>query len=158
MLSLGNAFDDEEVQAFDKRVADTLVEAGVVGLDRRVDYLAEYKFDGLAISLRYEQGLLVQASTRGDGTTGEDVTSNIRTIKSIPLRLRGDAAQLPAVLEVRGEVLMNRADFERLNESQTKRGEKVFVNPRNAAAGSLRQLDPRITAKRPLRFFCLWLG
>ncbi|MGN6023578.1 NAD-dependent DNA ligase LigA [Alcaligenes faecalis] len=158
MLSLGNAFDDEEVQAFDKRVADTLVEVGVVGLDRRVDYLAEYKFDGLAISLRYEQGLLVQASTRGDGTTGEDVTSNIRTIKSIPLRLRGDAAQLPAVLEVRGEVLMNRADFERLNENQTKRGEKVFVNPRNAAAGSLRQLDPKITAKRPLRFFAYGWG
>ncbi|QTC01334.1 NAD-dependent DNA ligase LigA [Alcaligenes sp. SORT26] len=158
MLSLGNAFDDEEVQAFDKRVADTLVEAGVVGLDRRVEYLAEYKFDGLAISLRYEQGLLVQASTRGDGTTGEDVTSNIRTINSIPLRLRGDAAQLPAVLEVRGEVLMNRADFERLNENQTKRGEKVFVNPRNAAAGSLRQLDPRITAKRPLRFFAYGWG
>ncbi|HJE63448.1 MAG TPA: NAD-dependent DNA ligase LigA, partial [Alcaligenes faecalis] len=158
MLSLGNAFDDEEVQAFDKRVADTLVDAGVVGLDRRVDYLAEYKFDGLAISLRYEQGLLVQASTRGDGTTGEDVTSNIRTIKSIPLRLRGDAAQLPAVLEVRGEVLMNRADFERLNENQTKRGEKVFVNPRNAAAGSLRQLDPKITAKRPLRFFAYGWG
>ncbi|HRL22246.1 MAG TPA: NAD-dependent DNA ligase LigA, partial [Alcaligenes sp.] len=158
MLSLGNAFADEDVQAFDKRVGDTLVEAGLAGLDRRVDYVAEYKFDGLAISLRYEQGLLVQAATRGDGTTGEDVTSNIRTIKSVPLRLRGDPATLPAVLEVRGEVLMNRADFERLNETQARRGEKVFVNPRNAAAGSLRQLDPRITAQRPLRFFAYGWG
>ncbi|MGE8589799.1 MAG: NAD-dependent DNA ligase LigA, partial [Alcaligenes sp.] len=158
MLSLGNAFEDEDVLAFDKRVADTLVEAGLAGLDRRVDYVAEYKFDGLAISLRYEQGRLVQAATRGDGATGEDVTSNIRTIKSIPLRLRGAAADLPAVLEVRGEVLMNRADFERLNESQARRGEKVFVNPRNAAAGSLRQLDPRITAQRPLRFFAYGWG
>lgn len=158
MLSLGNAFEDEDVLAFDKRVADTLVQAGLAGLDRRVDYVAEYKFDGLAISLRYEQGRLVQAATRGDGATGEDVTSNIRTIKSIPLRLRGAAADLPAVLEVRGEVLMNRADFERLNESQARRGEKVFVNPRNAAAGSLRQLDPRITAQRPLRFFAYGWG
>lgn len=158
MLSLGNAFEDDDVHAFDKRVADTLADAGLIGLVRHVDYIAEYKFDGLAISLRYEQGQLVQAATRGDGSTGEDVTSNIRTIKSIPLRLRESEAGVPAVLEVRGEVLMNRADFEKLNENQARRGEKVFVNPRNAAAGSLRQLDPRITAQRPLRFFAYGWG
>jgi DNA ligase (NAD+) len=117
--------------------------------------MAEFKFDGLAISLRYEQGQLVQAATRGDGRTGEDVTSNIRTLRSVPLKLRGD---FPAVLEVRGEVLINRQDFERLNQTQQSRGEKIFVNPRNAAAGSLRQLDPRITAKRPLRFFAYGWG
>lgn len=154
MLSLGNAFDEEDVRAFDKRVADTLRGAGLLGLDQQVEYFCELKLDGLAISLRYEEGRLAQAATRGDGQTGEDVTANIRTIKGVPLRLHG----APRVLEVRGEVLMNRAEFERLNRTQAARGEKVFVNPRNAAAGSLRQLDPRITAQRPLRFFAYSWG
>lgn len=155
MLSLGNAFDEEDVVAFDRRVTDTLRGAGLLGPAQQAEYFCELKLDGLAISLRYEDGRLVQAATRGDGQTGEDVTSNIRTIKAIPLQLTGPA---PMVLEVRGEVLMNRADFEKLNAAQAKRDEKVFVNPRNAAAGSLRQLDPRITAKRPLRFFAYGWG
>ena len=119
-------------------------------------YAAELKFDGLAINLRYEQGVLVQAATRGDGETGEDVTQNIRTIGQIPLRLRGDAA--PPVLEVRGEVYMRRDQFERLNQRQRERGDKSFVNPRNAAAGAVRQLDPAIAARRPLSFFAYGLG
>jgi len=155
MLSLGNAFDAEDVQAFDRRVADTLREAGMIGEGEEVDYFCELKLDGLAISLRYEDGRLVQAATRGDGQTGEDVTANIRTVRSIPLRLKGEA---PKVLEVRGEILMYRGDFERLNRMQGERGDKVFVNPRNAAAGSLRQLDPRVTAQRPLRFFAYSWG
>jgi len=155
MLSLNNAFDEEEVAAFDRRVTDTLRGAGLLGPAQQADYFCELKLDGLEISLRYEDGRLVQAATRGDGQTGEDVTSNIRTIKAIPLQLKGAA---PKVLEVRGEVLMNRADFEKLNVAQAKRDEKIFVNPRNAAAGSLRQLDPRITAKRPLRFFAYGWG
>jgi len=155
MRSLGNAFQAEDVLAFDKRVSDTLAGAGMAGPHGLVEYVAELKFDGLAVSLRYEQGRLVQAATRGDGQTGEDITSNIRTLRSVPLKLRGD---FPQVLEVRGEVLMNRRDFERLNEAQQARGDKIFVNPRNAAAGSLRQLDPRITAQRPLRFFAYGWG
>lgn len=155
MRSLGNAFQAEDVLAFDKRVSDTLTGAGMAGADGLVEYVAELKFDGLAVSLRYEQGRLVQAATRGDGQTGEDITSNIRTLRSVPLMLAGD---FPQVLEVRGEVLMNRRDFERLNEAQQARGDKIFVNPRNAAAGSLRQLDPRITAQRPLRFFAYGWG
>ncbi len=155
MLSLGNAFDPEEVVAFDKRVSDTLREAGLLAEGAQTRYFCELKLDGLAISLRYEAGRLVQAATRGDGQQGEDVTANIRTIRAIPLTLSGPA---PRVLEVRGEVLMNRADFERLNQAQAERGEKVFVNPRNAAAGSLRQLDPRITARRRLRFFAYGWG
>lgn len=155
MLSLGNAFDPDDVLAFDKRVTDTLRAAGLLDPTQSPEFFCELKLDGLAISLRYENGKLVQAATRGDGQTGEDVTANIRTIKSIPLQLKGDA---PAVLEVRGEVLMNRRDFDKLNLAQGERGEKVFVNPRNAAAGSLRQLDPRITAQRPLRFFAYGWG
>jgi len=155
MRSLGNAFTDTEIQAFDKRVTDTLRQSGLLPETGLVEYVAEYKFDGLAISLRYERGRLVQAATRGDGQTGEDVTSNIRTLRSVPLRL---GAGSPQVLEVRGEVLMTLADFERLNREQEARGEKRFVNPRNAAAGSLRQLDPRITATRPLRFFAYGWG
>jgi len=155
MLSLGNAFDGEEVEAFDRRVADTLREAGMLPESEPVEYFADLKLDGLAISLRYEDGRLVQAATRGDGRTGEDVTSNIRTVRSVPLRLSG---KVPGVLEVRGEVLMNRSDFDQLNAAQQARGEKIFVNPRNAAAGSLRQLDPRITAQRPLRFFAYGWG
>ena len=158
MLSLGNAFESEDVHAFDKRVADTLKAAGKLSGTLQVDYFCELKLDGLALNLRYEQGALVQAATRGDGQTGEDVTSNIRTIKSIPLRLTGQPHEIPEVLEVRGEVFMNLADFDLLNEVQRVRGEKIFVNPRNAAAGSLRQLDPRITAQRPLRFFAYGWG
>ena len=144
MLSLNNAFEAAEVEAFDRRCRE--------GLDAElVDYACEPKFDGLAISLRYEHGVFVQGATRGDGTTGEDVTQNLRTIRGIPLRLRGEG--VPARLEVRGEVLMFRADLARLNERQREKGEKEFANPRNAAAGSLRQLDPKVTAQRPLRFF-----
>lgn len=158
MLSLGNAFEQDEVRAFDKRVADTLRAAGKLSADQEVSYFCELKLDGLAISLRYERGLLVQAATRGDGQTGEDVTLNVRTIKAIPLKLKGAEQELPEILEVRGEVFMNLADFERLNAAQQARGEKIFVNPRNAAAGSLRQLDPRITAQRPLSFFAYGWG
>ena len=150
MLSLGNGFDDEDIIAFDKRVKD--------GLSSEADiaYATELKFDGLAISLRYEDGVLVGAATRGDGTTGENVTANIRTVRAIPLRLHGDKA--PQVLEVRGEVLMYKNDFARLNQRQRDAGQKEFANPRNAAAGSLRQLDSRITAQRTLRFFAYGIG
>lgn len=159
MRSLGNALTDEELTAFDKRVTDALIKAGLWSAATPLSYNAEYKFDGLAVSIRYEQGQLVRALTRGDGYEGEDITSNIRTIEAVPLRLLTDEAHfVPEVLEVRGEVLMNRADFERLNEQQIQRGEKPFANPRNAAAGSLRQLDPRITAQRPLRFFAYGWG
>lgn len=149
MLSLGNAFADEEVAAFDRRVATTLDTA-------QVEYSAELKFDGLAMSLTYRDGILVQAATRGDGETGEDVTANVRTIRLIPLRLTIEPA--PALLEIRGEVLLFRADFANLNAQQRAAGEKEFVNPRNASAGSLRQLDSRITARRPLKFFAYGLG
>jgi DNA ligase (NAD+) len=149
MLSLNNGFMDEDVENFDRRVREGL-EAKQVG------YSAELKFDGLAISLRYENGVFVQAATRGDGYTGEDVTANIRTVRVIPLRLHGD--DLPAVLEVRGEVLMFKDDFNRLNGRQRDAGQKEFANPRNAAAGSLRQLDARITAQRKLRFFAYGIG
>ena len=150
MLSLNNGFADEDIDNFDRRVRE--------GLDtpQAVDYAAELKFDGLAMSLRYENGVFVQAATRGDGYTGEDVTANIRTVRVIPLRLHGDA--VPDVLEVRGEVLMFKQDFERLNARQREAGHKEFANPRNAAAGSLRQLDARITAQRKLRFFAYGIG
>ncbi|EGV18364.1 NAD-dependent DNA ligase LigA [Thiocapsa marina] len=150
MISLANAMSDEELIEFDRRVA-----AALPGGDP-VIYTAEPKLDGLAMSIRYEEGLLVQAATRGDGSTGEDVTANVRTVKSVPLRLVGEA--WPAVLEVRGEVYMSREGFERLNKDAAERGERVFANPRNAAAGSLRQLDPRVTATRPLRFCCYGWG
>lgn len=158
MLSLGNAFNEEELLAFDRRVAELLRAEGVLGDSEQVAYNAEYKFDGLAVSLRYENGLLVRGVTRGDGYVGEDISSNIRTINTIPLRLQGESSTWPAVLEVRGEVLIHHADFEQLNQAQLQRGEKAFANPRNAAAGSLRQLDPRITAQRPLRFFAYGAG
>ncbi|MDO9273272.1 MAG: NAD-dependent DNA ligase LigA [Rugosibacter sp.] len=144
MLSLNNAFSLDEVTAFDRRCREGLDEPAI-------DYACEPKFDGLAISLRYENGLFVQGATRGDGTVGEDVTQNLRTVRNIPLRLMGK--DIPPRLDVRGEVLMLRADFAQLNVRQRARGEKEFVNPRNAAAGSLRQLDAKITAQRPLRFF-----
>ncbi len=149
MLSLNNAFSEEEVLAFDKRVCDGLKAADI-------EYLAEPKFDGLAISLTYVRGIFTQGATRGDGYTGEDVTANLRTIKSLPLRLHG--AAVPELLEVRGEVLMYRRDFDRMNLRQRANGEKEFVNPRNAAAGSLRQLDSRITAQRQLRLFAYAVG
>jgi DNA ligase (NAD+) len=157
MLSLQNAFDDDDVRGFDRRVRDALAEAGLPA--QRVRYCAELKFDGLAVSLRYEDGRLVRGATRGDGTVGEDVTANLRTVRAIPLQLRALPGQpAPRVLEVRGEVLMYRRDFDRLNEAQRSRGDKPFVNPRNAAAGSLRQLDPALTAQRPLRFFAYGAG
>ena len=150
MLSLGNAFSDDEIRAFDKRIR----EAMPAGADQ-ADYCAAPKFDGLAATLRYEAGRLVLGATRGDGSVGEDITLNLRTVKGIPSVLR---PPFPAVLEVRGEVLMYRKDFEKLNAAQLARGEKVFVNPRNAAAGSLRLLDSRITASRSLRFFGYGVG
>jgi DNA ligase (NAD+) len=150
MLSLNNGFADEDVENFDRRVRDGLDAAG------DVEYAAEVKYDGLAINLRYENGVLAQAATRGDGYTGEDVTANIRTIRSIPLRLT--TPNPPAVLDVRGEVLMFKADFEAMNARQREAGLKEFVNPRNAAAGSLRQLDSRITSARKLSFFCYGVG
>jgi DNA ligase (NAD+) len=138
MLSLANAFDEADIRAFDQRMFDELLAQGLINAGGLVEYAVELKFDGLAISLRYEHGLLTQAATRGDGQEGEDVTANVRTIRSIPLRLM--TKHPPAVLEVRGEVLMKRADFERLNQTQLSKGDKLFANPRNAAAGGLRQL------------------
>ena len=149
MLSLANAFEDQELNDFHRRVCERLdVE--------EVEYAAEPKLDGLAASIRYEDGLLVSGATRGDGTRGEDVTQNIRTIKAVPLHLRGD--NFPRVLEVRGEVFMTEEGFQRLNEEQVRRERKPFANPRNAAAGGLRQLDPSITAERPLTMVCYGVG
>ena len=149
MLSLNNAFGEEELRSFDRRVREGL------GLSQ-VEYAVEPKFDGLAITLTYENGIFTQGATRGDGYTGEDVTHNLKTIRSIPQRL--NIQNPPKLLEVRGEVLMFKADFDALNQQQEVRGDKVFANPRNAAAGSLRQLDPNITATRPLSFFAYGLG
>jgi DNA ligase (NAD+) len=149
MLSLNNAFTEEDVVGFDRRAREGLGKG-------EIEYAAEPKFDGLAISLLYERGRFVQGATRGDGHTGEDVTANLRTVRSIPLRLRGTRAL--ASIEVRGEVIMYKADFARMNARQRERGEKEFVNPRNAAAGSLRQLDPKLTAERPLRFLAYGVG
>jgi DNA ligase (NAD+) len=154
MLSIRTETDTEDSGAanFDARIRRELsLGAG----EPQVEYAAELKFDGLAISLRYEAGILVRAATRGNGEVGEDVTSNVRTIRGIPLRLSADA---PALLEVRGEIYMNRADFDRMNERQLAAGEKTFVNPRNASAGAVRQLDPKVTARRPLSFFAYGLG
>ena len=152
MLSINNGFSDEDIVSFDRRVRDGLKIEG----DGGIDYHCELKFDGLAINLRYEDGLLVNAATRGDGATGENVTANIRTVRAIPLRLLGDKP--PRVIDIRGEVLMFKADFARLNARQRDAGQREFANPRNAAAGSLRQLDPRITAQRTLRFFAYGIG
>ena len=149
MLSLGNAFSEDEVAAFDRRVREGLAE-------EEIEYAAEPKFDGLAISLTYEDGAFVQGATRGDGYAGEDVTANLRTIRSIPLKLAG--GKPPRLLEVRGEVLMWKRDFDALNAAQRAKGEKEYVNARNSAAGSLRQLDPRITATRRLTFYAYGLG
>ncbi|WP_286272669.1 NAD-dependent DNA ligase LigA [Thalassotalea hakodatensis] len=150
MLSLDNVFSAEEWQAFVKRIQDRL------NTHEAISFCAEPKLDGLAVSLRYENGLLVQAATRGDGAVGENITENIKTIKSIPLKLHGTI--FPKVLEVRGEVFMPKASFEKLNETAMKKGEKTFANPRNAAAGSLRQLDSKIAAKRNLAFYAYGLG
>jgi len=150
MISLDNAMDDGALAEFHRRVASALTGADAVL------YTAEPKLDGLAVSIRYEQGLLVLAATRGDGTTGEEITQNVRTIQNVPLRLLGE--DWPTTLEVRGEVYLTHAGFDRLNAHALARGDKPFANPRNAAAGSLRQLDPRITAARPLRFCCYGWG
>ena len=150
MLSLDNVFSQDEWQAFVSRINDRL------GSTKTLAFCAEPKLDGLAVSLRYEQGVLVQAATRGDGTTGENITENIRTIKSIPLKLIG--TDYPQILEVRGEVFMPKASFDQLNERAKAKGDKVFANPRNAAAGSLRQLDSKITAQRNLAFYAYGIG
>ncbi|NIF46420.1 NAD-dependent DNA ligase LigA [Enterobacter sp. Ap-1006] len=150
MLSLDNVFDEASYLAFNKRVLDRLKSSDAL------TFCCELKLDGLAVSLLYEDGVLVRAATRGDGTTGENITSNVRTIRAIPLKLHGD--NIPRRLEVRGEVFLPQAGFEKINEEARRTGGKVFANPRNAAAGSLRQLDPRITAKRPLTFFCYGVG
>ncbi|MBR7798487.1 NAD-dependent DNA ligase LigA [Undibacterium fentianense] len=151
MLSLNNGFEDDDIVAFDRRVRE-----GLGRQSEEIEYAIDLKFDGLAINLRYVNGVFTQAATRGDGYTGEDVTENIRTIKTLPLRLRTENP--PAVLDVRGEVLMFKKDFEKLNQRQRDLGAKEFANPRNAAAGSLRQLDSRITAQRHLRFFAYGIG
>ena len=177
MLSLANAFDGGEVRAFDRRIRERLgaqqgsgAEEGSgarqssgaqqssaeEGGEPEVEYTGEVKIDGVAISLVYEGGRLVRGATRGDGARGEDVTANVRTIRAVPLRLLGGA--LPARLEVRGEVFMPRAGFERMNDVQRERGERTYVNPRNAAAGALRQLDPAMTASRPLSLYCHGMG
>ncbi|MEP7157316.1 MAG: NAD-dependent DNA ligase LigA, partial [Betaproteobacteria bacterium] len=148
MLSLGNAFSDEDIEAFDRRCREGLDVAA------EIEYACEPKFDGLAISLTYEKGVFVQGATRGDGSVGEDVTQNLRTVRSIPLSIASKAK----ILEVRGEVLMQRKDFDALNARQAAREEKLFVNPRNAAVGALRQLDPKLTKERPLTFFAYGMG
>tara|TARA_B100001029_G_scaffold7703_1_gene5397 strand:+ start:3651 stop:5660 length:2010 start_codon:yes stop_codon:yes gene_type:complete len=150
MLSLENAFNDEDLIDFERKIKErSLVEGGIV-------YSAEPKLDGVAVNLLYENGKLVKASTRGDGKVGEDITHNIKTIKTIPLALIG--SKFPNSLEVRGEVFINKSDFDQINEDSEKKGEKVFANPRNAAAGSLRQLDPSVTSKRPLKIFIYGFG
>lgn len=150
MLSLDNAFNDNEILAFNRRIQERLKTTA------EIEYACEVKLDGIAVSLLYRDGLLVRGATRGDGTRGEDITQNVRTVHSVPLRLMGD--DFPAVLEVRGEIYMPKAGFEALNDNARRNGEKLFVNPRNAAAGSLRQLDPRITAKRPLEMCVYSVG
>ncbi|OPK03648.1 DNA ligase (NAD(+)) LigA [Pseudomonas veronii] len=158
MLSLGNAFDETTMLEFDRRVTEGLdLPAGdLFGGGAAVEYSCEPKLDGLAVSLLYLNGELVRGATRGDGTTGEDISVNVRTVRNIPLKLHGSG--WPATLEVRGEVFMSKAGFERLNASQLEVGGKTFANPRNAAAGSLRQLDSKITASRPLEFCCYGIG
>ena len=147
MLSLNNAFDEDEIREFDRRVRKLLD-------GTEMTYVAEPKLDGLSVELVYRDGAFVQGSTRGDGVTGEDVTSNLRTVRSVPLRLRKVSGTLPPLIEVRGEVYLDKADFERLNEERAEEGLEPFANPRNLAAGSLRQLDPTVTASRPLKIFC----
>jgi DNA ligase (NAD+) len=152
MLSLDNAFDAQEFRAFDKRVRDRLKTSDPI------EYICEPKYDGIAVNLLYENGQLVRAATRGDGTVGEDITQNVRTLHSVPLKLRGAPGEHPARLEVRGEIYMSKRGFEKLNQKTREQGEKGFVNPRNAAAGSLRQLDSAITAQRPLTLCAYGVG
>ena len=154
MLSLANGFDEDEVRAFDRRIRERLT--AEEGGEYPVDYVGEVKIDGLAISLLYEHGRLVRGATRGDGVRGEDVTANVRTVRAIPLRLLGSSC--PARLEVRGEIFMPRSGFEKMNDEQRERGERTYANPRNAAAGALRQLDPAVTATRPLSLYCYGTG
>ena len=149
MLSLDNAFTDEDVLAFDRRIHERL------GSDADLEYVAEPKLDGLAVTVIYRDGKLERAATRGDGVKGEDVTANVRTIHTVPHKLKGHP---PEVVEVRGEVFMPIKGFERMNRLLREQGEKVYINPRNSASGSLRQLDPRITAKRPLDMFFYAVG
>ena len=172
MLSLANAFDDAEVRAFDRRIRERLSAKGGEdegreeieddGQDRdeeqafTIEYTGEVKIDGLAISLVYENGILVRGATRGDGGRGEDVTANVRTVRAVPLRLFD--TNHPASIEIRGEIFMTRAGFEKMNAGQRERGERTYVNPRNAAAGALRQLDPAMTATRPLSMYCHGVG
>jgi len=152
MLSLDNAFDGDELGEFSIRISDRLG----LSSDKKIEYACEPKLDGIAVSLLYEKGVLIRGATRGDGTTGEDITHNVRTISSIPLKLRGSG--YPDKLEVRGEIYMLKAGFAAMNDKAAKIGDKLFVNPRNAAAGSIRQLDPRITARRPLEMCCYSVG
>ncbi len=157
MLSLGNAFEESDIHEFDRRVNELLdLPADDFFTLREVEYSCETKLDGLAVSLLYENGVLVRAATRGNGAVGEDISVNIRTVRNVPFRLRDEG--WPRLLEVRGEVVMPKQGFERLNASQIAAGGKVFANPRNAAAGSLRQLDSKITANRPLKFYCYGVG
>ncbi|EJL08778.1 NAD-dependent DNA ligase LigA [Pseudomonas chlororaphis] len=158
MLSLGNAFEETDMREFDRRVTEglDLPVGDLFGGGAAVEYSCEPKLDGLAVSLLYLDGVLVRGATRGDGTTGEDISVNVRTVRNIPLKLHGSG--WPATLEVRGEVYMSKAGFERLNAAQLEVGGKTFANPRNAAAGSLRQLDSKITASRPLEFCCYGIG
>jgi DNA ligase (NAD+) len=155
MLSLANARDEDELRAWEQRVRNMLTRQGVP--DREIEYVTEPKIDGLAISLVYEDGVLVRGATRGDGEIGEDVTQNLRTIGAIPLRIR-DADTPPPLVEVRGEIYLPLADFARLNEQQAAAGERTFANPRNSAAGSLRQLNPQVTRSRPLSIWCYGIG
>ena len=157
MLSLSNGFADDDIAQFDRRNREGID----LGEAVEIDYVAEPKLDGLAVSLLYENGVLVRAATRGDGKTGENVTENVRTIRSVPLvlqDLREEDFLVPEVMEVRGEIFIDKAGFDSLNQAQAEQGEKTFVNPRNAAAGSLRQLDSKITATRPLEIYCYALG
>ena len=150
MLSLDNGFEEDDLTAFEKRIRDRL------NTNQEIEFACEPKLDGLAVSVLYVDGLFQQAATRGDGLIGEDITANVKTIANIPLRLKGE--NIPQRLEVRGEIFMPKQGFENLNNSQRKQGLKVFANPRNAAAGSLRQLDPKITASRPLRMYAYSVG
>ncbi len=153
MLSLGNAFSEEEVTEFDERIKRLL------GDKAEPDFVAEPKIDGVAVNLIYEKGVFRVGATRGDGFTGEDVTQNLRTIRTLPLKMRPlDHDHVPDRIEIRGEVYLEKEAFRKLNERRVEQGESAFANPRNAAAGSLRQLDPRITARRPLDIFCYGVG
>ena len=152
MLSLENAFNNKDLQDFDNRIKERLIS------EENISFSCEPKLDGIAVNLIYKEGYLHQATTRGDGKTGEDITHNIRTIPSIPLSLRVTEIEPPKLIEIRGEVFIDIEDFKKINRNAKSSSEKVFANPRNAAAGSLRQLDSKITASRPLKFFAHGLG